>query len=163
MQSAAYLPHTVLATPSQDSSMDHPFDTLLDQNNSTCLKAELNGNMWLQVVFTLAGSPFGHKVEVEVVVNNETDCASYAWTWSVGSICSQRHYLECRKSPLESLGQFGRCSVTCQCPTPCENLFLKITPVAFLDQSVNQICEMYLLYHVTPEPRGRLPWWNTLQ
>ena len=111
VQSAAYLPHTVLATPSQDSSMDHPFDTLLDQNNSTCLKAELNGNMWLQVVFTLAGSPFGHKVEVEVVVNHETDCASYAWTWSVGSICSQKHYLECRKSPLESLGQFGRCSV----------------------------------------------------
>ena len=157
MKSAAYALHIPLVNSSQDSSMDHQFANLLDRNNSTCLKAELNGDMWLQVAFTLAGFPFDNKMAIEVVVNNETDCASDAWTWFVHSTCTETHLSECRNSPLESQGQFRRCSITCQCPTACENVYIQITPVAYLDQSMDEICEVYLLYYVKPEPRGRLP------
>ena len=151
----------MLVNPSQDSAKDHAFANLVDRDNSTCLKAELMGNSWLHVIFTFPDSPIGRKMEVEVVFNNETVCDSYAWTWFVGSNCSRMGFLECQKTPLESEGQFHRCIVTCQCPTPCDYLYLQFTPIVYLDQSVDRIREVYLLYdHVKPEPRGRLPWWN---
>ena len=167
VQYATYLPHTAPVNPQdlsnnpQDVPNDHAFVNLVDRDNSTCLKAELNGNTCLQVIFRFPDSPIGREMEVEIVVNNETDCFSYMWTWFVGSNCSEMGFLECQKSPLEFEGKVNRCIVTCQCPTPCDYLYLKFTPVAYMDQSVDQICEVYLLYgHVKPDPRGDLHWLN---
>ena len=160
LHSGSYLPHSMVLDRSQEATTDSAI-SLVDQQNTTCLKTELNGNTWLQIVATFPDSPIGRQMEVEIVVNNETDCSTKAWTWFMGSNCSQMGFFECQKSSLVPQGQFNRCIVSCQCPTPCDYLHLKFTPVGYLDQSVDEICEVYLLYdHVKPEPRGKLPWWE---
>ena len=132
---------------------------MADEDSSTCLEAALDGHLWLQVVFTFPNSPINRNMSVEVVVNNELDCSSSAWTWFMASNCSEIGFLECQKSPVDPREQLNKCVVTCQCPTPCDYLYLKFTPVVYLDQSVDAICEVYLLYDpVKPEPRGKLPW-----
>ena len=160
IQAAAYFDNPYVIDRTIGSAADN-FIGLVDRENSTCLHVELDKTWWLQAMFKFHDYVIGHEIAIEVVMKNEEDCSSVSWSWFAGSSCILHSFKECQKFTIGSSNDDGysRCVIKCACMATCDHVYLKYMNFPSEDQSEQQLCDVYLIYHgaIKPDARGLLP------
>ena len=78
-----YLARNDVLDRTTDTSLLPDSSVLSDSVNDTCLPVMAETGHTLRVAFDFPSANKSHKMSVEIVVKNVTDCKARAWTWWV--------------------------------------------------------------------------------